>query len=99
MENIDDLEKEMNTDAELTRIDKEITNLADQWNKAETDRALIYCSDLGGGRVHIIQAHTSCEDTVAVCAQILRRMIKKIPEELRPVIRASIISTIANELK
>lgn len=98
MENIDDLEKDMNANAELTRIDKEIEKLTDQWHDVKTDRFLMYFAELGDGQVHRIQVHTSCEDTVAVCAHVLRETIEKAPEELRPMMMTRIMCTIANKL-
>ena len=99
MENIDDLEKEMNTNAEIASIDKKLENLTEQWNNVKTDRFLMYCAELGDGRVHIIQVHTSCKDVVAVCVHALRGVIEKTPEELRPMMTASVVSTITNALK
>ena len=99
MENVDDLEKEMNTNAEIASIDKKIENLTEQWNNVKTDHFLMYCAELGDGRVHIIRLHASDEDVVAVCAHALREMIEKTPEKLRPVMAANIMSTIINELK
>ena len=99
MENVDDLEKEMNTNAEIASIDKKIENLTGQWNNVKTNRFLMYYAELGDGRVHTIQVHTSHEDVIAVCAHALREVIEKTPEKLRPVMTVSIISTITNELK
>lgn len=89
----------MNTNAELASIDKKIENLTEQWNNVKTNRFLMYYAELGNGRVHIIRVHRSNEDTVAMCAHVLRKTIEKAPAELRPVMTANIIRTIINELK
>lgn len=98
MENIDDLEKEMNANAELARIDKEIEKLTGQWHDAKADHFLMYFAELGDGRTHGIRIHTSNNDIMGVCVHMLRDIVDKQPEGLRKAFVVTIIKTITAQL-
>ena len=99
MENIDDLEKDMNANAELTRIDKEIEKLTDQWHDVKTDRFLMYFAELGDGRTHVIRVHSSNYDTMAICVHMLHDIVDKQPDGLRKAFIAAVIKTITEQLE
>ena len=99
MENIDELEKNMNADAELTRIDKEIEKLTNQWHDVKTDRFLMYFAELGDDRTHIIRVHSSNYDSLAVCVHMLHDIVDKQPDRLREACIATIIKTITAQLQ
>lgn len=98
MENINDLEKEMNVNAELTRIDKEIEKLTDQWHDMKTDHFLMYFAKLGDGRTHGIRIHTSNNDIMAICLHMLHDIVDKQPDGLRKAFIVTIIKTITEQL-
>ena len=99
MENIDDLEKDMNASAELTRIDKEIEKLTDRWRDVKTDHFLMYFAELGDGRTHVIRVNSSNYDVLAICVHMLHDLVDKQPDGLREAFIATVIKTIAAQLK
>ena len=99
MENIDDLEKEMNTDAQLARIDKDVERLSDEWKDVKTDRFFMYFAELGNDRTHVIRVHTSNYDVIAVCVHMLRDVADKQPTEHRKEFVATIMKTVMEQLE
>ena len=98
MENIDDLEKDMNANAECARIDKEIEKLTDQWRDMKTDRVLMYFAELGDG-TNAIRVNASNYDVIAVCVHMLHEIVDKQPDGLREAFIVALIKTIAAQLK
>ena len=99
MENIDDLEKDMNANAECARIDKEIEKLTDQWRDVKTDHFLMYFAELGDERTHVIRVNSSNYDVIAVCVHMLHEIVDKQPDGLREAFIVTLIKTIAAQLK